>query len=182
MYHVCETCSEIFTEENWDSWPCCEVNGNKAYQKLDKDPHMNWGCENNTQKGLDSESEHEVPGVGECFYFNSSKAGCPRRNQCGYIHKYGTSTISGRARFYAGNAPKEKPKETSEWRQKDKIKKRRWGNEYLSGKAEEVSEMVPVKPDPNTLIMEYLGDESKNIMQKEMKWGNRRFIKVDKQK
>ena len=116
---------------------------------------------------MDSESECEYENVGECFYFNNSKIGCPRRNQCGYVHRAGISTISGKARFYVKNAPIEKPMETPEWKQRERTLKRKWGDE----KVDEVSEMTPAKLGPNTIIVEYLGDESMSTIHKEKNGG-----------
>ena len=56
---------------------------------------------------------------------------------------------------------------------------RKWWDEFLSGKVKEVSEMIPKEPGPNTIVMEYLGDESKNTKNKEMKWGNKQYIKIE---
>ena len=52
----------------------------------------------------------------------------------------------------------------------------------MSGKVKEVSKIIPKEPEPNTIVMEYLGDESKNTKYKEMKWGNKQFIKIEKHK
>ena len=116
------------------------VNGNKEKPKAGKDSHANGGWGEQERKGLDSESECEAINVGECFYFNSLKEGCPKRNSCGYQHRYAISAISGKARFYLRNAPIEKPKEVSGWKHDGKTKKRKWGNGFLGG--------------PNTLVME----------------------------
>ena len=63
-----------------------------------------------------------------------------------------------------------------------KKRKKKWGNEFLIGKFDEVSVMIPANPDPNTLVMEYLGDESNSIIQNEINWGDKQFVKLDKRK
>ena len=71
---------------------------------------------------------------------------------------------------------------TPEWKHRERIFNRKWGDEFLSGKVEEVSEMIPKEPGSNTIILKYLGDECKNTKYTEMKWGNKQFIKIDKHK
>ena len=108
-------------------------------------------------RGLDSESDEENQNAGECVYINSLKTGCPRRNTCGYIHRYGISTISAKARHWPTNAPFEKPQTDSEDVHKAKLAARRWGNEYVSGNVEQVSEIPPTKSEPKKITLEYVG-------------------------
>ena len=172
-YYVCEKCSKVFNDDNWSEWPeggCCN---NKVLKKVRKP---------NGIRGLDSESDEETQNAGECFYINSIKTGCPRRNSCGYIRRYGISTISAKARHWPTNAPFEKPQKDPEDVHNAKLVARRWGNEYVSGDVEQVSEIPPTKKGPKKIILEYVGDESRTIRYQPLKWGAKQYITVDVEK